>query len=385
MAEDNDQERNLPASERKLQKAREEGQIPRSKELASAAVMLAAAGVMSFSGDWMTAQQGGLIQSGLRLDRQTIFDSGTMMNHLGTLLWSGAVSGLPLLCFCMVAGVAGSIAIGGWNFTSKAFMPDFGRLNPMKGLGNMFSMRNGVELIKASLKAGLLGGIGFGLAWSQRDTFITLATQQLGESLATLGRLLVGDLLMLAASLVLIAALDVPFQLWNHYRQMRMSLQELKEESKESEGDPHVKGQIKQRQREAARRRMMSAIPQADVIITNPTHFAVALQYSDSMGAPRVVAKGTDEVAQRIREIGKEHDVPLLEAPPLARALYKHTDIGDEIPAALYNAVAQVLAYVFQLRQYKLGQADRPDTPQKIAVPDGLDPYAVNSATAQSA
>jgi flagellar biosynthetic protein FlhB len=242
----------------------------------------------------------------------------------------------------------------------------------------MFSTNSLVELTKALGKAIIVGGVATWVIWHHRDDVIQLASLSVTTAIAQTGYLVTGSFLAIVSGMLLIVAIDVPFQLWSHNKKLMMTKEEVRQESKETDGNPEVKGRIRSMQREAARRRMMSAIPTADVVVTNPTHYSVALKYSDKgMSAPLVVAKGSHLIAQRIREIAQENNVPILEAPPLARALHKHTEIGDSIPEALYTAVAEVLAYVYQLKRYNTDGGARPEQPDNLPVPAELDPGAV--------
>jgi flagellar biosynthetic protein FlhB len=266
--------------------------------------------------------------------------------------------------------VLAQTGVGGWVFSTKPFTPQFSRLNPAAGLGRMFSTHGIVELGKALLKTVLVGVVVGVAIWQERATLLALLTTSVPDGVASIGRLLGTTFLVGAGSLVLVAAVDVPFQIWQHHRKLRMTKEEVRQEIKELEGDPHIKARIRQQQREMARKRMMSAVPTADVVITNPTHYAVALKYDANAGrAPRVIAKGADAIAAKIRELAQQHRVPLLEAAPLARSLYRHTELGDEIPAALYKAVAEILAYVFQLRSHRPGTGTPPRPPVNLSVP----------------
>jgi flagellar biosynthetic protein FlhB len=259
-------------------------------------------------------------------------------------------------------------------FTLKPAMPDLTRLDPMKGLGRMFSKDSAVDIGKLAAIAMAVGGVGFWLAASGLAQFAALAGMSLPAALATAGADLRYGLIAVAGVVIAVALADGPLQIFRHHQKMMMTPQEAKQEYKEAEGDPHVKGRIRERQRAMSRGRMLQAVATADVVVTNPTHFAVALKYEDgAMSAPRVVAKGADLLAAKIRELAQEAGVPLLESPPLARALYKHVEVDGEIPAALYSAVAQVLAWVYQLNQHVAGHGKRPNEPG-IVVPDGLDP-----------
>jgi flagellar biosynthetic protein FlhB len=279
----------------------------------------------------------------------------------------------------MLVAVGAPLLIGGWNFSTKAFMPNFGKLNPLSGLGNLVSSNALVELGKAVGKTILVGIVAWIVVRGKQDAVMALALEPLAMGSAHLGQLLLQSFMLIVAALVAIAAVDVPYQLWHHASKLKMTREELRQEAKESEGNPEIKAKIRATQREMARRRMMSEIPTADVVVTNPTHYAVALKYTDGrMRAPKVVAKGADEVAAKIRELAAEHHVPLLEAPPLARALFRHAELGDEIPEALYTAVAEVLAYVFQLKAHASHGGLRPAPPTALEVPPGMDPLEEN-------
>jgi len=267
--------------------------------------------------------------------------------------------------------------VSGWNFSSKAFELDLSRLNPINGLTRVFSYQGLVELVKSVLKSAIIGGVGAMVLWKQRDDLVGLLSMPLTSGVFYAAHLGLKSFVYLASSLALIAGIDVPFQIWRYYDQLKMTKEELKQEYKEQEGDPQIKSRIRAKQREIARRRMMESVPKADVVVTNPTHFAVALKYdADKMGAPTVVAKGADILAQAIREVAGEHKVPILEAPPLARALYWHAEIGQQIPAALYTAVAEVMAYIYQLNNFMASGGMPPVLPHDLPVPEGMDPGA---------
>lgn len=373
MAEQQDTERELPASQKRLDEARERGQTPRSRELTTAALLLAGAATLAAVGPHIAQQSLGYLRGALTLTRASAFDPAIALESAGQLAWQGFIPALPILAVLFFAALLAPLAIGGWLFSTEPLMPDFSRLNPASGLAKLISMQSLAELGKAIAKVLLIGGVLGWLIWGDQQAFILPLSLSPQAAAAFVGHLITRDFVWMAAVLIAIAAADIPLQLWQHAKGLRMSADELKRESKEAEGDPQIKGKLRARQREAARRRMMSAVPTADVVVTNPTHYAVALSYQGaSMRAPRVVAKGADEVAARIRALAEEHGVPMLEAPPLARALYKHAELEAEIPAALYNAVAQVLAWVFQLKAMRSGPL--PVAPNAIAVPPELDP-----------
>jgi len=384
MAEASNAEKTEPASQRRLDQARKEGDIPRSREVGTFTVLMTAGAGLWVLGDGLVGKLSAVLQSGLSLDREQVYNPAVLIERVTADIGSVMLACLPLAAAIMLVMLASPLVIGGWNFSAKSFMPNFGKLNPMRGLGNMVSTNALVELLKAVAKTLLVGAVAWYVVISQKDAVIGLVAEPFGTAAPHLGSLVARAFLTMVGALGAIAILDGPYQIWHYANKLKMTRQEVIQESKESDGNPQIKGKIRQLQREMARKRMMANVPTADVVVTNPTHFAVALKYADGQGgAPRVVAKGTDEVAARIREIAKENKVALLEAPALARALYKHTDIDDEIPEALYSAVAEVLAYVYQLRAYTKGTIDQyPDRPKKLPVPPEMDPF--NPASQQA-
>ncbi|WP_194714896.1 flagellar biosynthesis protein FlhB [Noviherbaspirillum soli] len=375
MAEDSELEKTEPASQKRLDEAREQGNVPRSRELATCSVLLVAGCALWMLGGRLTAQLGSLLANSLSFERGQAFDMDLLVSRAASLLIDVLLAFAPVAAALMLVAVGAPLLIGGWNFSSKAFMPNFGKLNPLSGLGNLVSSNALVELGKAIGKTILVGIVAWIVLRGEQDAVMALALEPLNVGSAHLGQLLLQSFMLIVAALVAIAAIDVPYQLWHHASQLKMTREELRQEAKESEGNPEIKAKIRATQREMARRRMMSEIPTADVVVTNPTHFAVALKYTDGkMRAPKVVAKGADEVAAKIRELAAEHHVPLLEAPPLARALFRHAELGDEIPEALYTAVAEVLAYVFQLKAHASHGGLRPTPPTALEVPPGMDP-----------
>ena len=375
MADDSEMEKTEPASQKRLDEAREQGDVPRSRELATCSVLLAAGFALWMLGGKLVAQLGSLLGSSLVFEREQAYDMDLLVTRAASLLAD------VLLAFAPVAGVLVLVAIGaplltgGWNFSTKAFLPNVGKLNPLTGITRMVSTNSLVELGKALGKTVLVGYVAWIVVRGRQDEVMALALEPLNVGSAHLGQLLLECFMLIVAALIAIAAIDVPYQLWHHAKKLKMSREELRQEAKESEGNPEIKAKIRATQREMARRRMMAEIPTADVVVTNPTHYAVALKYTEGkMGAPRVVAKGADEVAAKIRELAAEHNVPLLEAPPLARALFRHAELGDEIPEKLYTAVAEVLAYVFQLKAHASQGGLRPVPPTALEVPPGMDP-----------
>lgn len=375
MAEDSDLERTEPASSRRIEQAREKGQVARSRELSTFTVLLAAGGGLMLMSPHLLDSLAGLMRNGLTLDRAAAFDPLLMLARLHQESLGVLIAFLPFILLMVVAAIAAPLVLSGWLFTFQALQPDFSRLDPLKGIGRIFSWTSLIELAKALAKSALIGGVALWVVWQHKEAMFSLAGEPLNQGISHLGSLLGVTFLTIAGSMILIVAIDVPFQLWDHARKLKMTKEEVRQEHKEMEGSPEVKGRIRRMQREAARRRMMAEVPKADVIVTNPTHYAVALRYQDkTMRAPVVVAKGAALLAARIRELGEEHHVPILEAPPLARALYRHAELGEEIPAALYTAVAEVLAYVYQLRSFEAGKGAPPQPPQHLPVPPSLDP-----------
>ncbi|MGR3910955.1 flagellar biosynthesis protein FlhB [Burkholderia sp. SR8] len=374
MADESDLDRTEAATPRRREKAREEGQVARSRELASFALLAA-----GFYGAWLLAGPSGarlqaMLRGAFAFDRATAFDTHRMLSAAGTASAEGFAALLPILALTGLAALLAPMALGGWLISQKTFELKFDRLNPIAGLGRMFSIQGPIQLGMSLAKTLVVGGIGGIAIWRSKDELLGLATQPLGSALADAMHLVAVCCGTTVAGMLVVAALDVPFQLWQYNKKLRMTKEEVKREHRENEGDPHVKGRIRQQQRAIARRRMMAAVPKADVVVTNPTHFAVALQYADGeMRAPKVVAKGVNLVAARIRELAAEHNVPLLEAPPLARALYHNVEIEREIPGSLYSAVAEVLAWVYQLRRFRSEGGAFPAAPVDLNVPVELD------------
>ena len=374
MAEDSDLEKTESATPRRLQKAREEGQIVRSRELSTFALLAA-----GFFGVWgMSDSIGehlqGMLRASFTFDHAAVFETRRMLIGAGAAGREGLYALLPVLAFTGAAALLAPMALGGWQLSSKGLEPKFNRLNPIEGLGKIFSINGPVQLGLSLAKTLVVGCIGGSAIWNRREEILALATQPLHLALANTVHLIAVCCGMTVAGMFVVAALDVPYQLWQFHKKLRMTKEEVKREHRESEGDPHVKGRIRQQQRAIARRRMMTQVPKADVVVTNPTHFAVALQYTDGeMRAPKVVAKGVNLVAARIREIAAENNVPLLEAPPLARALYHNVELNREIPGPLYGAVAEVLAWVYQLRRFNTEGGVAPVAPTEFDVPADLD------------
>lgn len=369
------QERTEQPTAKRLEEARKRGQVPRSPELAAAAVVLVAGGGLELFGRHAAQALYTLMQSGLSLRRAQLFDEGALLGALTGDAAQALAACAPILLMTLGAALAAPLALGGWNFSFEALAPDFTRLSPLTGVQRILSARSLVELGKAYAKFLVVAAIGGTFIWKSSGRLLMLGSEPLEREIAEVAVLTGNALLALAGGLGVIAAIDVPWQLFNHRRQLRMTRQEIRDELKESEGSPEVRGRIRRMQQDVARRRMMQEVPKADVVVVNPTHFAVALRYDERrMRAPAVVAKGTDEVAARIREVAAEHSVPIFEAPPLARALHRAVPIGGEIPTSLYVAVAQVLTYVYQVRAAAAAGAAPPEPPRIDAAIDAEPP-----------
>ncbi|HNV87938.1 MAG TPA: flagellar biosynthesis protein FlhB [Methylotenera sp.] len=378
MAEDSDLEKTEQASPKRLEKAREEGDVPRSRELATVTVLFAAGLSFLMMGNHLHQALKAAMSSGLHFDRTMAFDASVLLMRMSDNVYTLLLAFAPLALILLVVAIASPALIGGWIFSGKALAPQFGRLNPMKGLGNMFSKNSAVELIKSIAKTILVATVAYVVVSHDMEPILSLSLLPLKTSIAQVNDLMLTGFLSIVSALVFIAAIDVPYQLYHYANKLKMTKEEVRQESKESEGNPEIKARIRQQQREMAKRRMMSEIPTADVVITNPTHYAVAIKYQDAgMRAPVVVAKGADAIALKIREIAAEHNVLTMEAPKLARALYAHTELGSEIPEALYSAVAEVLAYVFQMRIFNKEGGFHPEVPKALPVPEALDPHSL--------
>ncbi|WP_280562128.1 flagellar biosynthesis protein FlhB [Chromohalobacter sp. 48-RD10] len=381
---DSDEEKTEDPTPRRLDKAREDGEVARSRELTT--FMLLAAGVMTLwsLGGHLYESLGAVMEQSFIFSRAEVFDTSVLMSHIWALGKNTLMSLMPLFLIVSVVALAAPVMLGGWLMTAKSLQPQVSKLNPLKGLKRMFSSQAIAELGKAVAKSTLVGGVAVIFLWWHRGDLLGLMNLPLSEALARGMNLAVLCLAFCVATLIVVVLIDVPFQLWSFTKKLRMTKDEVKKEHKETEGDPQVKARMRAQQQSMARRRMMAQVPDADVIVTNPTHYAVALMYEGSqMEAPRVVAKGSDMVATRIRELGEAHGVPLLEAPPLARALHQHVDIDYEVPANLYTAVAEVLAWAYRLKRVREEGGGWPQTPYDLPVPDELDPSRQNVADAK--
>ena len=351
MAETDQGEKTEEPSQRRLQEARERGQVPRSRELGTFATTFGGAAVLVGTGGVLAARLENGLRAGLSISPEDLAGTHAMQTVVATATRGAVVALLPMFGALTVLILLSGIALGGWNFSAKAFAPDFSRLSPLSGIKRVFGLEGFSELAKALLKVAVVSGVCVGVCIHLFGDVLALGHMNPRAAIGRGATLLGWAFLWLSAALAPIAIIDVPLQLFQFHRSLRMTRQELRDEAKESEGRPETRQRIRQMQQQIARRRMMHKVPQADVVIVNPTHFAVALKYDPkNMRAPRVLAKGVDLVAANIRRIAEEHRVPVFESPKLARALHRSTDIDREIPPGLYMAVAQVLSYVFRIR-----------------------------------
>lgn len=373
MAEDSGQERTEEPTAKRQKESREKGQVARSKELNTLAVVMVAAVGLLMLGPRLAQRLMDLMVYNFSIEREALYSTDSMGLHLLSSLNHGFSGLAPLLFMLLVAALVGPVLLGGWLFSAKLLAPKGERLNPLAGLKRMFSIKALVELLKALAKFLVVLVMALVVLNMRTDDLLALGNEPLPTAIAHSAWVLGTSLVLLASALILIAAVDVPFQIWDNKQKTKMTKQEVRDEYKDSEGKPEVKSRVRQLQREMAERRMMGEVPKADVVITNPTHYAVALKYDPvQSGAPVVVAKGADFLAQKIREVATEHDVIVLESPPLARAVYYSTELEQPIPAGLYLAVAQVLAYVYQIRQYQQGKGQRPGPMPEPPIPEDL-------------
>lgn len=364
MAENDVADRTESATPKRLEDARKRGQVPRSPELGAAAVTIATAAGLLALGPGLVGRMAELMRRGLGFDAARALEPGAALRSFEGAMLEALLAVAPVLALAFLAALTAPLALGGWNFSTEALGFKFERIDPVAGIGRMFSIRALVELAKSIAKFAAVGVVAGVLLWTQTDEILALSRGAVAPAMAEALRLCGRALLMMSGALVAIALIDVPYQIWQHARSLRMTREEVRQEHRESEGSPEVKGRIRQAQQALARRRMMAEVPKATVVITNPTHYAVALRYEEGRnGAPVLVAKGADEVAARIRAIAAENGVPLVSAPPLARVLFRNVDLGVEIPAALYVAVAQVLTYVMHLRAATRSGAPAPTPP----------------------
>jgi flagellar biosynthetic protein FlhB len=377
VAEESDLEKSEQASSTRLEKAYEEGDVPRSKELATC-VLLFTAGLSIWGlGSHLTGALKDMLSAGLIFDSKLAFNTDSTLSRISSQIIDLLIAFAPLGFALIIAALAAPVLVGGWNFSTNLLVPNFERLDPIKGMGNLFSKNSLVELVLSVAKATVVGVVAYFVISADFAQLITLSVVPIEVGLAETGLFLVQSFIFIVGALVAIAMVDVPYQLYRYAEKLKMSRQELKQESKEGNGNPEIKAKIRQQQREMSRRRMMSNVQKADVIITNPTHYSVAIQYKEGdMRAPVLLAKGSDTIALRIREIAKEHEILILESPKLARAIYANTELDSEIPESLYLAVAEILAFVFQVKNFNGRSGSYPTQPHNIFVPDELDPLS---------
>lgn len=374
MAEnENGQERTEQATSKRKSDSRKKGEIARSKELTTVLMLLASGTGFFFLGSKLVADLMQIMRDSLIIERAQIFELNTYPVLFLDTIQKALTAVSPLFILLVITAIVAPMAMGGWSFSVTPITPDLKKMDPIKGLGRVFSAKGLMELAKALVKFLLVGSVGLWLLNGKIAGFLELGSQNLTQGISQLGSELIWSFILLSSALLLVAAADAPFQLWDHSRKQKMTRQEVKDEGKETDGNPEIKSRVRQTQREISQRRMMQEVPKADVVITNPTHYAVAIRYDQStMGAPIIVALGADEIAGHIRRIAAANDVPILSAPPLARALYHNCDLDQEIPAGLFLAVAQVLAYVYQLHHYELKGGLSPEFNSDVPIPDDL-------------
>lgn len=365
MAEgDSSQEKTEEPTAKRLQKAREDGQIPRSKELSTSLVLIVGALSLWIFGGFIFSGAENIFRFNFALERSHLFDEKEMVIHLSASVLEAILVISPVMIALIIAAILGPLALGGWMFSGKSLLPKLSRISPLAGFKRMFGLKSLVELLKSWAKVLVIAACTILLFFSLENSILYLNQEPDRQAIIHAMDLVMLGALVLAISTLLISIIDVPFQIYDFTKKMKMSLQEVKDEHKDTEGKPEVKQRIRRLQYEMSQRKMMQDVPEADVVITNPTHYAVALKYhSEGMEAPVLVAKGADEVAMKIREIAKAHKVPIVEAPALARSVYTYTRVGKEIPEGLYVAIAQVLAFVYQLNQYFKGLGPKPKQP----------------------
>ena len=367
------QEKTEEPTPKRLKDAKEKGDIARSKELSTTILLLAASLGLIVFGPGIALSFERILQRNLSLDRRDLYDPSMMFAHLGSAAMEMMWALLAWFALMLFAAIVGPIALGGWNFSTKALAPKGSRINPLAGIKRMFSLKSLIELLKALAKFLFVGSLCVVILLLQEPDLLAMGNEAIVPAMKHGLEVLSWAFVLMTATLIIISAVDVPFQMYDYKKKLKMTLQEVKDEMKNTEGKPEVKGKIRQLQHEMAQRRMMSEVPEADVVITNPEHYSVALKYAEGgAGAPMLVAKGVDQMALKIREVAVEHEVPILTAPPLARAIYYNTALEQEIPEGLYVSVAQVLAYVYQLREYNARRAAKPEVPTEFPIPDDL-------------
>ncbi|MET1254777.1 flagellar biosynthesis protein FlhB [Aliikangiella maris] len=373
MAESQAGERSEQATPKRLKEAREKGQVARSRELTTALLLITASILLySFSAS-IGAGFAKVARQAFTPSRDHIFTDKLMLSAIAELLFEAMIAVAPLFLILFAIALLTPMLTGGMSFSFKAISPQASRMSVLKGFKRMFGLHALIELLKALAKVSVVFIVGYLVLAQIYPQLIELGAGSVNAGIGQAMDLVARSFFLVSLSLLLIALIDVPYQIWNHARQLKMTKQEIKDEYKETEGKPEVKGRIRQTQREMAQRRMMDAIPDADVVVTNPEHYSVAIKY-DAMrsSAPVVVAKGVDIIAMQIRKVAIANDVPIMAAPPLARAIYHTTEIDQEVPQGLYLAVAQVLAYIFQMRSFSEGKSAKPKPLKDLPIPDDL-------------
>ena len=369
------QDRQLPATQRKLDQARRDGQAARSKDLPHLAVLGTGGVALLLLAPTAFEHMRTALANGLHFNAASIQEPADMLARLSAFVQAGLIACAIFSAIVLFAAIATTIAAGGWVASLKSITPDLSRLNPLSGIGNLVSKQQLVNVAKLVFLSGLLGTVGYMFAAGSLHTIAQLAMQHSPAGLAALGQWLVSGLSLVLLVVLAAALVDVPLQAYFHRAKLKMSHQEIKQEHKEADGDPHTKGRQRRTARDMAQRSSITAVPRADFILMNPTHFAVAMRYDEKeMSAPQVISKGADLLAMRIRDIAKEHSIPVVQSPMLARALYAHAELDQPIPASLFTAVAQVLAYVYRLKAALRGEAPMPQTVPEPFVPPELDP-----------
>ena len=372
MADDSDLDKSEQPTDSKLKKAKEKGQIPRSRELTSLIILLV--GIMLFwiMGTHFVSKLKAIIQQAMLVAHRTDDDKQIIFNLIN-LLTAGFWAILPIFVGLVIVAIIAPLSVGGLLFSLQSIKPNLGKLNPISGFKRLFSLRIFSELFKSILKVVLIAFAAALFLIHQFPNMLALPSMYLNNALSQVMQLLIYASLLIVLALIPMVGFDIFYQIWSNLKKLKMSKQEVKDEFKEQEGNPQIKGRIRQMQQAIARRRMMKDVPKANVIVTNPTHYAVALQYDEkTMSAPKILAKGTDNIASKIKQIAQEHQIPQLEAPPLARALYRHGEIGKSIPAELYAAVAQILAWVYQLKRWHRYGGEKPLKPTNLSIPESL-------------
>ena len=382
MANDNDLEKTETASDSRVQKAYEEGDVPRSKELSTAATLITAGACIWGMGGFLEDALKSLMINGMKFDSKVAMDPVSALSKISEQVSDLIIVFIPIFVLILMSEILSPIGIGGWNISTKMLTPNLSKLNPIAGFGNIFNKNSWVELVKSICKVLLIGVISYlAISYSLPD-LMKLPLLPIETGLSNTVNFLIITFFLILIGYLIIVAIDVPYQLHRYAEKLKMSVQEVREEMRDSNGSPEIKAKIRQQQISMSRRRMMSQIKNADVVITNPTHYAVAVKYdADVMGAPRILAKGSDDLALRIREIAHDHEILTLESPKLARALYAHAEVDEEIPESLYLAVAEILAYVFQVKNFNGRDGDYPTLHRTVEIPDELDPHLADQNT----